>query len=94
MKQGQNAIFREGKGQSENRQELLGVRIKIAKAINSTETLEDKIEELATKGNSIENGREKLINLKALYLPKRSPERETDSFWDRGFNSPNQRQGL
>ena len=39
------------------------MRIKIAKAINSTETLEDKIEELATKGNSIENGREKLINL-------------------------------
>ena len=25
--------------------------------------MEDKIEELATKGNGIENGREKLINL-------------------------------
>lgn len=58
MKQGQNAIFRRERDNQKTNKNSWELELKIAKAINSTENSEDKIEELATKGNSIENGRE------------------------------------
>lgn len=63
--------------------------------INSLETLEDKIEELSSKGNKINrkwDRKNDQLLIEGLGLPNKIPEREIrDNFQDREFNWPSQR---